>query len=642
MQSFHLLSRGLLSLSLIGATPALAQRASENAVKAAEDAFGVSVGSETLGLYDPDNVRGFSALDAGNARLDGLYFDPVWRPSPRLQSTTTIRVGIAAQGFAFPAPTGVVDYTMRHPGDTFKASGFVSVDSYDFLAAESDVELPLIKGKLSLGAGIAGYRESYYNGTTDFNRAETLILRWRPTASLELLPFWSHGNIYASQAPPLYLPAGDYLPPPIERRRFEGPLWAENRSERYNYGIIGRWSPAPGWRVDAGMFRSGRVDPVAFTNLLTDLNPAGRADQIVIVDPRAYNRSSSGELRVSRDMTAGAWHHAIMLTLRGRDRERTYGGSDVIDLGTIALGQRQTAPRPVFAFSAQTRDHIRQGTIGLAYQGSLRDIVELSASVQKTAYRKDIRLPDAGAASTRADPWLYSAASAIHLSKRLDLYASYTRGLEDSGAAPSSAANRNEPLPAIRTAQADAGLRLALSSKLHFVAGLFVLKKPYFEFDAANRFTLLGTLENRGAEFSLSGAVTPNLDIVAGAVLSDPRVEGTAVKPGLVGTEPVDKPRTRLALNLDWRLPRIAGVSFDAGMTYLGRRAATTDDRVHIPARAQIDLGSRYGFKIGEHPAQLRLAIMNVGNVYSYDLSGASAYDIIPGRVAQFSLGVDW
>ena len=83
-------------------------------------------------------------------------------------------------------------------------------------------------------------------------------------------------------------------------------------------------------------------------------------------------------------------------------------------------------------------------------------------------------------------------------------------------------------------------------------------------------------------------------------------------------------------------------MSFDAGMTYLGRRAATTDDRVHIPARAQIDLGSRYGFKIGEHPAQLRLAIMNVGNVYSYDLSGASAYDIIPGRVAQFSLGVDW
>ena len=633
---------GVVGLLSFAAAPALAQRASENAVKAAEDAFGVSVGRETVGLYDPDNVRGFSALDAGNARLDGLYFDPVWQPSPRLQRATTIRVGIAAQGFPFPAPTGVVDYALRRPGDVFKASGFVSADSYGFLTAESDAELPLIEDKLSLGAGFAGYRESYYNDTTDLTRAETLILRWRPADSLELTPFWSHADVYASQAPPLYLTAGDYLPPHIERRRFNGPLWAESRSERYNYGILGRWAPGPEWRVEAGVFRSGRDDPIAFANLLTSLPPGGQADQVVIVDPHAYNASTSGELRVSRSFAGEAWRHEIVLTLRGRDRERTYGGGDVIDLGPIALGQRQAAPRPTFVFSAQNRDHIRQGTVGLAYEGRWRGVGELSVSLQKTDYAKDVGLAGGSSASTHADPWLYSLAGAVHLNRRLDLYASYARGLEDSGAAPSSAANRNEPLPAIKTEQADAGLRLALSPKLRLVAGVFDLKKPYFEFDAANCFTLLGSVENRGVELSLSGAAAPGLDVVAGAVLSDPKVEGAAVRLGLVGTDPVDKPRVRLGLNVEWRMPWIAGVSLDAGATYLGRRAASTDDRVHVPERTLVDLGSRYAFTIASHPAQLRLAVTNIGGVHGYDLYGAGAYDIIPGRVAQLSLGVDW
>jgi len=57
---------------------ALAQsRADENAVTQAEDAFGYSVGRESLGIYDAGNARGFSPTDAGNRRIDGLYFAPV-------------------------------------------------------------------------------------------------------------------------------------------------------------------------------------------------------------------------------------------------------------------------------------------------------------------------------------------------------------------------------------------------------------------------------------------------------------------------------------------------------------------------------------------------------------------------------------
>jgi len=53
------------------------RRAAENAVRSAQDAFGTSIGRETIGLYSAGSVRGFSANAAGNARINGLFYDPV-------------------------------------------------------------------------------------------------------------------------------------------------------------------------------------------------------------------------------------------------------------------------------------------------------------------------------------------------------------------------------------------------------------------------------------------------------------------------------------------------------------------------------------------------------------------------------------
>src|SRR5687767_2206983 len=115
---------------------ASAQRAADNAVTAAEDAFGTSVGRETIGLYSASSVRGFSANAAGNARIDGLFFDPVWSPNARIRRSTAIRVGLSAQGFPFPAPTGVVDYALKRPGQTPGLSVFAAVDTYANLVLE--------------------------------------------------------------------------------------------------------------------------------------------------------------------------------------------------------------------------------------------------------------------------------------------------------------------------------------------------------------------------------------------------------------------------------------------------------------------------------------------------------------------------
>lgn len=77
--------RGLAKLSvataaLCGECQASAQaRTDDNAVTQAEDAFGFSVGRETIGIYSPGNARGFSPTAAGNLRINGLYCDPVFK-----------------------------------------------------------------------------------------------------------------------------------------------------------------------------------------------------------------------------------------------------------------------------------------------------------------------------------------------------------------------------------------------------------------------------------------------------------------------------------------------------------------------------------------------------------------------------------
>lgn len=618
---------------------AITGRAGENAVRQAEDAFGYSVGRETLGLYSSSNVRGFSPFKAGNVRIEGLYFDPYFTLIQRLRQSTSIRVGLSAQGYPFPSPTGIVDYSFRKPGDVATLSVLANGDSYGNAGIEADGTLPLSR-TLSLGFGAQGSRNSFYDGTSSWSHNEAMSLRWRPSQDLEILPFWARSQVYDDEAGPIYIPAGPYLPPPIPRRRYDGPAWDDFDSVGGLQGILATASPWREWTVRAGLFRSLYDDRSTFAHLLTDLTPDGRANRLIIADPRSRFVSVSGELRVSRSLAEGARLHVMHFSLRGRDRRQRYGGSDVLDYGPTRIGEPFRAPEPDYAFTAQTNDRVRQKTLGFAYDGRWRDVGELSFGLSRTDYAKRFSRPGAPPLQTRSRPWLWNVTGAGFLGPRLAFYAGYARGLEESGIAPDNAVNRNQPLPAILTRQVDAGLRYRLTDTIKLVAGVFDLRKPYHNLDAGNRFDLLGDIVNRGVEFSVAGAVTPRLNIVAGGVLLRPRVTGDGVALGRVGARPVGIAARSLDFNADWRLP-VEGLSLDAGVSNTGRVAATRDNSVTIPSRTLVDLGARYRFRLGRRDLTMRAEIRNVGNVYGFELESAGAYAIIPGRVVSAYITVD-
>ena len=109
-------TRLLLAALTLATGTASAQRADTTAASEADDAFGLSVAGETIGLYSDKYVRGFSPVNAGNLRLDGLYIDRQGEFTDRLFADVAVRVGATALETPLPAPSGIADYSLRRPG----------------------------------------------------------------------------------------------------------------------------------------------------------------------------------------------------------------------------------------------------------------------------------------------------------------------------------------------------------------------------------------------------------------------------------------------------------------------------------------------------------------------------------------------
>jgi iron complex outermembrane receptor protein len=260
--------------------------------------------------------------------------------------------------------------------------------------------------------------------------------------------------------------------------------------------------------------------------------------------------------------------------------------------------------------------------------------------LSRADYRKVTRIPLLAPVEARASPWLYNATAAFILSHAVSLYAGYARGFEESGIAPANAANRNEPLESILTTQMDAGVRLRIAGSVTAVAGLFDLSRPYFGLDSGNDFRRIGSVRSRGAEFSISGRLTPKLSLVLGGVLLSSRVEVGPDVQGHIGAKPLGLPSHILNLNANWQTP-LSRLQLDVGILHRGRQPGTTDNLVFLPPRLNVNLGGRYGFRLAGRNASFRIQVQDVLDNHDPIAVGPGIY--LPGNTHQVlgSLTVD-
>ncbi|MGE3301986.1 MAG: hypothetical protein AB7M12_02610 [Hyphomonadaceae bacterium] len=630
------------------APEALAQsRANENATRSADDAFGVQIGNDRSGLYSDRDTRGFSPLSAGNARIEGMYFDTRGMVT-RVLAGTTIRVGLTAQNYPFPAPTGIVDYTLRPFQEHRSLSTVAQIGANEGYSFELDWQLPVVDGKFGVSGGLL-YRNEMLVPNDQFDtRAWGVVSRWRPMSDTEIMLFYGYASIQ-DKFNPVVTTAGPFLPPDVDSKYF-GQSWTKSHGWNRAYGLRARSALNDNWTLHTGLFHQNLPSQGTIADLYLNVDENGLSGQHVATNEWPLQQPDlSGEARLTGLFVGDRFRHTVHLNVRGRDSERNFGGTAVATVAPAIIGQRIDLPEPQWNYGPRSSDQVRQYSAGAQYQLAWRGVGEAMLGVQQFDYEKTITPPAAAIAVTRDKPLFVNGALALTLSKRLAAYGSFTRGLEELPFAPENAINAQEAPPAIHTRQYDFGVRYALSEQLRLVVGYFSVTKPYFNLDPTRLYRNLGDEHHKGIEISLAGPLTKHLNVVAGAVLQKPEVTGEGVDAGIIGSKPVSQPETTLRVNLDYRTPWISGLSLDTAITYTGARPATArtfaalgGKQLDAEAFTTVDVGLRYRFHLAGRNSTFRAQVLNVFDDFAWRINPSGTFFLANPRSALMSVATDF
>lgn len=633
---------------------ALAQHAEQNAATQSDDAFGRSIGTERSGLYSGSEVRGFNPSEAGNIRLNGLYFDLVSLVSARLIEGLTVRVGIAAQRYPFPAPTGLVDYDLAIPHDQAELSVVADTASSYVLGPGllADFKLPLDGERFGIAGGVAMREATREEGAGHHFRTYAGLVAFRPAENAEFLAFSSKLWTLDQEARPTYFPAGTEPPAKVPRVSYLGFDWTEYDFILETHGGMARIPLGPSLRAEAGLFYSRQTLRKAFADFLLGVTPqGGLSNRLVIASADNIDASLSGEVRLIREWEAGRFEHRLIASLRGRSRNRLFGGSRQLLVqrlpgsGPANIFTREGWGQPSYTTGPKNKDRVRQLVPGLAYSMLWQSRASLDISVSKNRYRKAIDFADAGLDDpvTRDRSLLWNVSGSIALRSNIYLFGGMSRGQEDAIVAPDNAVNTAEAPPAVRTRQVELGLRFGITRDLTLVTGLFSISKPYYNLDASRFYRQLGSVRNRGVELSLTGRLAPGLNIVGGVLLLDPRISGEAVASGLIGKRPIGQSKLRIVANLDWRTRAGKGAwSFDLSLESHSAAVGNAANSLHAPGYSLVNLGARYRFAVGDAKFVIRPQLTNIFNAYGWQVSNIGGFTYSRPRRAALQLIADF
>ncbi len=408
-----------------------------------------------------------------------------------------------------------------------------------------------------------------------------------------------------------------------------------------NFGATAQLALDGDWAVDAGLFRSQTSAPIITEPFLFNTDSLGHGNYVITASPARDVGSTSGEIRISKRYGTETVRSTFYASVKGRDRSGESGGAHSIAFGPATVTTSPLVAPAVFKLGQTTLVTADQVTAGLAYEGVWRDVGQLSLGVQKSSYRRTIAAPGTATISGRSRPWLYNAGAAVTVSARFVVYGSYARGFEEIGNAPSNAANRDEAVPAQLTQQVDTGIKYQILPKLALLAGIFEIKKPYFDLDRGNIFRRLGSTSNRGAEISLAGSVTDRTTVVAGGIFIDPKVRYDGATGGAVSAVPIGPIPGLIRANFQYRPLFLDGLVLDAKVERTSKRYATLN-KLQLPSVVTLDAGARYNTQILGRNLTVRLQTFNLTNAYSLTPQASGQVQSLDGRKVEISLAFDF
>jgi iron complex outermembrane receptor protein len=636
---------------------------------------GVSPAQVTTTVYSNIAIRGINVENRSNYRLNGTLpiVNLVDLPLEDKDRVEVLK-GASAMYYGFTTPAGIVNLTMKRPtqdpyfaatlfGNQFGAVGghVDASDSWGMLGARVNA----VYGDVDPGIDHTRGHRSLFAGAFDFSPTDSLTLTLDAEHILKEMNEPGVFRYIRLPAPTLtnLYPALE-LPPLLDPETNFGPDWASNRAEETNLLTTVNWRISPAWSLTASYGNSHLVRDRHFNTVDLDAyGPAttGDGNLSIGLQPDARFDNTNYRAEIAGALNTGAVRHELLLgaSQNIRDAFTSTTTQATCPGGTPTAPQvicRQNIFDPVdipetpFPEPTGIRTRIDDAGYYLFDRMTFTSWLQLLAGVRKTDYSEENR--DSGTTTFEDDPTSVSVGAVVKPKPWISVYATYIEGLESTPAAPMTAVNAGEPLPATDSIQHEAGIKLEPRPGLLLQAAWFNIERDSAFVDGTNTYVLDGRARFRGLELSVTGEPTDNWSVylsgqfleaeqIAGAdtrVTTNPMTGAITIVPTVVGRKIENTPERTFSLASEYRFPGLRGLSVNAAGYYVSERAVNAFNQAFIPSYTLFDLGAAYADTFDDNEWIVRLSCQNVADRRYFSSAGANVIAQAPPRVVRLSV----
>ena len=603
------------------------------------------------------NIRGFSSAGNLNIANDGLRFSTLADAGNFLEETEQLEVITGLTGFLYgPAsPGGLVNYVLKRPTyENYRSVtlGNAGGDNYylhgDFGGKIDDegkfaYRLNLLTQDGETAIDMQKRRRELISLAVDWNVSDDLQIQFdashKKTQNRGVTSYW----YFADQG---LRPSASKL----DNDKLYSQKWAFSDNETDKGGVRAKWRLNDTFSL-RGAFATQRFTEENTYTGPTVNNPGEYIQQLYAFAPIEH-QENSGYLFLDAAFETGTIGHKMTMGYQGNNTRIKQYEDHIPSNGTqyddvigrpLPIGDNEQVGKPSYSIghgkqrlaSTSQSNNFLIGDI-ITFNDQWSSILGVTRTQIKT-YGNDF-VYSSPEKKTRYDESKTSPSLSLIYKPVpwLTTYATYMEGLQAGGTAPYNALNAGEMFAPQVSKQYEIGAKATVGETLLTLA-LFNIEKPNGFTGGNGIYSEDGKQVNNGLEFSVTGKVTPELTVVGGFTLLDPKVKDTNSKAN-DGNAPVDVAKQLAKVYAEYDINALPGLALTGGAFYTGKQYTDEANDYQLPSFTTFDAGARYRMKVSENDLTLR---MNVSNLANKDYWLNSHYLGDP-RTVQFSAQLEF
>jgi iron complex outermembrane receptor protein len=627
---------------------ALEQQNPQDSFEALRNVAGVTSANSRGTISDNINIRGIPLSFSTSYRLNGgLPIANILSIPMENKERIEALKGANALMYGVASPAGIVNVVTKRATD--KEVSTVGVNANSFGGYGTNVDLGRKFGEekqFGLRVNMAqSHLETGVKGGDGEARMAAVAADWKATSRLGFkldVEKYSRDVVEQSTLFQLKPVNGVIAVPrvPDPTRLLSGP-WAVYRPETENILLRADYLVTDDWKLvaEAGKSNTARDRFISrISNYNVDTGQ-GTSNITIVQDQRYVNKYAKAEMLGK--FATGPFKHYLTVGVMSNERD-----ANVPSTTTVSVAQNIYNPVPLAAPGPAKpltyQPQISKDTGVYAYDTASLGQWHFLAGLRYTNYDADNTLASGLHSVTKTKVSSPAFGVIYNLDSKTSLYASYMKGLEETGIAPVGTVNQFQILPPASATQSELGIRTTAIKGVNASVAYFDITRGNTVTDTvSNMYVIDGTTKYQGLEATVSAEINPQLTLNSAAQFMH-AVQNSVFDKSINGLAPENTPKVSGNLSMAYRPKEWAGVTLTAGANFTGRRAINPQNQGFIPGVTLFNAGIGYVTKVGGHRTALNLNIDNLADKRYWSSAGGGAYGVGMVRSVKMSAKIDF